>query len=76
MHYPLRMNRPAVEDCVAPTDEAVIKFARAIREIFRGEPWEIVEPYAGRAFALLELARCERTWVLTREFLRTTWVRQ
>lgn len=41
-------------------DEAeFLVFASALKEIFRGEPWAVVEPHAERAWILAGLTR---TW--------------
>lgn len=62
---------PATRD---PDDEASFDaaFERVLRQVYRGETWKEVEPYAERAWAGFTVD-AERPWPEVRERLAKEW---
>jgi hypothetical protein len=48
-------------------------FERIVRDVFRGETWEQVEPNAAKAFEVLSHDIDAANWRRVRDHLRDTW---
>ena len=64
---------PTTPDIAKYRLDMLMKFESVVREVFRGERWADIEPFAARAFALLEMQHDLGDWCRTRDYLQATW---
>ena len=54
--------------------QATKAFARIVREVFRGESWEAIEPYAERAWAYTVQSEDGLKWREVRDEVHSAWI--